>query len=417
MKILLVAHACHPDWGSESSVGWKVLGLLAQKHEVCLLTAERNRQGIEKASQDGRLSADVQFHFAAEPLELSANPLLAKLQEWPYYKSFLKAALPVAKQLHQENRFDLVHHVTFAAWRMGAPFWRLGIPQVFGPVGGGEQFDFRFLSLLSPAAALFEAVRVVSNWRAARDPEVRLCMKNSARVLVSNPETEAVALRLGATPDRLRRLMVVFFPQEILDKWKPAAPKPPGKLRMIAGGALEGRKGVALALRALAIAHRKGLDFEYHFTMGGPDAAAMKKLATSLGISSKVLFHDMLPRPEYEALVRSSHIYLLPSLRDNTPSALMEGMLAECVPVVADCGGPSLLVPDGTGIRIPLSKPEVFINTMAEKILELDVDRTRLQTLGKAAREWICSEFAQSTYAKRLEDAFDFALKTCRKPA
>lgn len=47
MKILLVAFACHPEWGSESAAGWKTAMLLAREHKVHVITHPENQLAIE----------------------------------------------------------------------------------------------------------------------------------------------------------------------------------------------------------------------------------------------------------------------------------------------------------------------------------------------------------------------------------
>ena len=404
MKILLSAHACHPEWVSENTIGWKVMQMVAREHDVWVLTSERSREGMEMAVKDGRIPGNVRVHYAGPPFVWLKNQMAAKLKEWPYYRKCLDAAYPIAESLHKEVGFDLVHHVTFASWRVGVPFWKLGIPMILGPIGGGESFDLRFLSHLSLSAAFFEVARIASNWKSLRDPAVRSCLKNCALVLASNPETATMALKGSAIPTNVKSLLVTFFPKEKICALQPVGSKDySGPLRLFAAGALEGRKGVGLALKALRIAKDRGINFSYQFTMGGPEAEHLKRLSKKLGLGDNVVFSESLPRPEYENLLKQAHIYLLPSLRDNSPSALMEAMLCGCVPIVADCGGPSLIVGTEAGIKIPMQGPAGFIFAMADAITLLHSDRQRLAYLGAEASRSLAARFSEDAYWSALK--------------
>ncbi|TSA30458.1 MAG: glycosyltransferase [Verrucomicrobiaceae bacterium] len=378
--------------------------MIAREHDVWVLTSERCREGMEAAVKDGRIPRNVRVHYAGPPFVWLKNKMAAKLKEWPYYRKCLDAAYPIAQRLHCEVGFDLVHHVTFASWRVGVPFWRLGIPTILGPIGGGESFDLRFLSHLSLSAAFFEIARIASNWKSIRDSSVRSCLKNCDLVLTSNPETTALALKGGAAPEKVKNLLVTFFPQEKIRALQPVGLKEySGPLRIFAAGALEGRKGVGLALKALRIAKDRGIDFSYQFTMGGPESEHLKRLSRKLGLEDNVVFSESLPRPEYENLLKRAHIYLLPSLRDNSPSALMEAMLCGCVPIVADCGGPSLIVSPEAGLKIPVQDPEGFIASMSEAIALLDSDRHLLARIAAEASRSLAARFSEDAYWSALK--------------
>jgi hypothetical protein len=54
------------------------------------------------------------------------------------YRKWSRYASVAAKRLNQEINFDLAHHVTYATWRMGSPLADVGVPWIWGPIGGGE---------------------------------------------------------------------------------------------------------------------------------------------------------------------------------------------------------------------------------------------------------------------------------------
>jgi glycosyltransferase involved in cell wall biosynthesis len=413
MKVLLTAHACHPEWVSEHTIGWRAMMMVAKRHHVWLLTSERCREGMEAAMRAGRVPKNIHVHYAGPSFKKSANPMLAKLSEWPYYKKFLRDSLPIAQNLHREVGFDLVHHVTFATWRVGVPYWRLGVPLVWGPIGGGEQFDLRYLRYLSPSAACFEVLRYFSNLKARVDPEVRKTVRKARVILISTPETEKVLGRSHSDKIKFRELSVTSFPNTIINNVRLRERADyEGPLRLFGAGTLEGRKGVALVIEAMKELKQLGRSISYRFCMGGPESEFLRAKVRSFKLDDCVQLTESPPRAEYEDLVKKSHIYLLPSLRDNSPVSLLEAMLSGCAPVVADCGGPAMIVTKDCGIKIPMVSPREFIKKIVETVIKLDENRAWLQALGCAANRRVQEVYSEATYAKKLEAAYDLALQT-----
>jgi hypothetical protein len=72
----------------------------------------------------------------------------------------------------------------------------------------------------------------------------------------------------------------------------------------------------------------------------GAEVAHLRRLAGDLGLQQEVSFQPPLVGGNYRKELWSSHIFLLPSLRDSAGLAGMESVLAGCGSVVAECGGP-----------------------------------------------------------------------------
>ena len=83
--------------------------------------------------------------------------------QWIVFKRWHRRALELAKRLHAELHFDLVHQVTGIAYREPGYLWQLDAPFVWGPVGGTETFPWRFLTEAGLASAASEAARNVIN--------------------------------------------------------------------------------------------------------------------------------------------------------------------------------------------------------------------------------------------------------------
>lgn len=339
--------------------------------------------------------------------------MIARIESWQQNYAWHKKLLEPARRLHEEIHFDLIHHVTYATWRVASPLWQVGIPFIWGPLGGGEQFPWPAVSVLSPVAFVFEMVRSVSNFVSRLDPAVRKCTQNAAVCVAGNRETFDLLSRVRGTEQGISKLCVSFFQMEKIEDFSRLLPTKTseGTLRMFAGGNLEGRKGVAIALQALAQVKNKGVGFSYRLGGSGPELKHLQALSGQLGISEDVIFGEVLKGDDYQNELLKTHIYLLPSLRDNAPRTLMEAMLAGCVPIVADCGGPAEIVTDECGFRIPISTPRQMAEDIARIILRLNAERGLLESLGKAAHQRIATEYCEDKYLEKTNAIYLQALK------
>jgi len=411
MKILLSAHACDPESTSESIVGWRCLLAVAARHDVWLLTAERNRAPLERARENGSLPANVHLNYCGKPFVKRTNPMAAKLQEWPYYSAVLKAARAVAVELHRQVGFDLVHHATFATWRVAVPYGELGIPFVIGPIGGGEIFDLRYLFSMSWQARIFEGLRNCATLASIASSGIRQTFRKASVVLSANAETSRIIARFVRNPGRIQNLLVTSFPQDVIAKYAIGGDKTwDGMLRLAGGGTCEGRKGVVLAMQALLIVKKRGIPFHYTFAGSGPEAAYLCRRRDAMGLAAEVDILPNLSRTAYLEHLENTHVYLLPSLRDNSPVALMEAMLARCVPIVAACNGPAVIVTEDCGFSCKIESPAGLVRAMADAVCELHEDRTRLKNLGSASSLRISLDFNDIQYGEGLEAAYRAAV-------
>jgi glycosyltransferase involved in cell wall biosynthesis len=408
MKILLSAIACNPYTGSEGYFGWAAVQCLARDHDLWVITSGRHRLDLEKATAEGLVPKNISFIYAGQFKEWHQNRLIARLQSWKEYISFSKNILPVARNLHQTVKFDLVHHVTYATWRIATPLWKLGIPFIFGPIGGNEQFPLRFFPILSSSAVGFELLRMLSNVTSRFSPSVRKCIRHASHIFVANSETEYLVKKLRGTQIGISRLMAAFYSStKIRTFTRFAAEKNlSGPLRLFAGGNLEGRKGMALALHALARAKKVGVKFHYRLGGKGPEFNSLQNLAARLDLQDDILFGEPLSGEDYSKELGATHIFLLPSFRESAGLTMMEAMLAGCVPIVADCGGPGNIVTEDCGYKIPVSTRERMIEELANTIVNIDRNREIILKKGAAAAQRIATNFTAENYRKTVNAVY-----------
>jgi glycosyltransferase involved in cell wall biosynthesis len=187
-----------------------------------------------------------------------------------------------------------------------------------------------------------------------------------------------------------------------------------GVLRLYAAGNLGGQKCIGLALQALVRVKKQGLNFRYHLGASGPEIPHLKKMATYLGLTKEVIFGGSLSQEDYQRELGDTHIYLLPSMRETVGLTMMEAMMAGCVPIVADNGGPSRAVAGDCGYKIPVSSPDTMVEDVAKAIISVNGNRNIISEMGARASHRIAMNYTEENY-RRTVNAIYLKLVSCKE--
>ena len=212
LSVLLSAYACTPGAGSESGKGWNVALAVAEHHDVWVLTRSSNRAAIEAALAAAPV-ANLRFAYFDLP----------RWSRWwkrggrgisTYYYLWQLGSRAAARRLHGEVGFDLAHHVTFARYWAPSGVASLGVPFVWGPVGGGESAPAAFRSRLGARGRALEWLRDAARWAGEHDPLVRGTARKS-RVALGTTEASAARMRAIGAREVQARPAVALALEEI----------------------------------------------------------------------------------------------------------------------------------------------------------------------------------------------------------
>jgi len=141
-------------------------------------------------------------------------------------------------------------------------------------------------------------------------------------------------------------------------------------------------KAFDVMLGALDLLRNDGVAFRFLFVGGGKLLDEMKGLAASLGLNDSVLFAGY--RNDVPALLRLMNIYVISSIREGLPVAMLEAMLCG-LPVGATAVGgiPEVLTDGETGILVPPNSPEELARKLKSTVCGPVERRTEIGTNGK----------------------------------
>lgn len=342
MRVLISAYACGPGMGSEPEVGFQAVRAALRAHEVWVLTQSHMVGPVMAALPGAVAEGRLTVHGIDPPATRRQDGLVALVRTQVRHERWQRTAAHHARALHADVGFDVVHHVTLAAYWMRAGAAVVDAPLVWGPVGGAVEPPAGLLPVLGARGLLEDAVRTVVRRTAWRLPDRRAVVRCADVVLAQNAET---AHRLRGA----RQLSVL--PNALSASVPASGPGLERRRDVAVVGRVVAWKGVPLAVAALL---ELPDDVHLHVYGGVRDdqRRRVERAAEAAGVAHRVVLEGQLPRPELLRRIATSGVLLHPSLHDESPVALAEA-LALGTPVVALAHGGPLQVVAAWGSGAP----------------------------------------------------------------
>ncbi len=296
------------------------------------------------------------------------------------YRIWHRRAFAVARRLHAERPFGLVHQATLCGYREPGYGGRLGVPFVWGPVGGTQNYPWRFLRVAGMRGGARELVRSVMN-SAQRmlDLRVRRAIRTADVLLAANSTN---ARDLAPIRGRVPPIMLetgVSPPLDIAER-----PRPHDPFRVFWCGELCVHKALPLLLRALA-ALPSGCRFELCIAGSGPEQQRWAGLARRLGIDAHVSWLGQLTHADTLRRYRLADALVFTSLRDTSGNVVLEALAAGVPVVCLDHQGVRDIVTPECGIKVPVTTVAGVVAGLRDALVALTSDHERWHALSRGA--------------------------------
>lgn len=400
LKVLISAYACLPNRGSEPGIGWNTACEMAKHHTVWVVTRGDNRSAIEaELARHPVPNLHIVYHdLPGWTRNRRALQLHYQLWQLTLYR--------VVRKLHERERFDLAHHVSYVRWWAPSLVSLLPVPFVWGPVGGVETIPEAFRSEVGTRARREEAQRDVLSWISRHHPLVRLTARNSALVLANNDGTADIVRALGAPKVRV-------MGESGVDEAALAPPElPPPNDAPVQFASLTRLlywKGVHLGLEAFARLEDERAT--YWIVGEGPEQERLQEQAEALGVADRVHFRSDLSRDEWLRILRTCDALVHPCLANSGSVVSLEAMAAARPVICLDVGGIRDQVAEGTGFKVSAASPDETISGLAQAMRTIAEDRDRAREMGRRARERVQQRFTWEVRGRLLNEAYAEALK------
>ena len=407
MKVLVIAYACEPGRGSELGTGWHMSLGLAKKVDLTVVTRANNKEKIE-ADLDGRLGPKPKFVYvdpASWAIRLKRSGILPVQI---FYQFWQVAVAKAVKNL--ECHFDIIHQMTFNSFEVPPlSFWVLKGAKVWGPVGGGQRVPWKLLAGFGFKAGAVEFIRNIRVFCSSWNPLCRGAIKRSDLLLFANNETRDL---LGVSHDATTDLMIDVGVD--LEKFSEGSGSESSSgMIFLFAGRLEGRKGVLLLVRAFK---KHALCYEHtelRIVGNGPLAERVKREVEGMQCASRISLVGLVSHTEIAEEFDRADVFLFPSLRDTSGTAVLEAMSMGLPVICFDHQGAAVMVSDECGFKVGVESMKQSIcdlagamNAMADSTLE---DRL---AMGRAGRRRVAGEFDWESKVRKISGYYEKALST-----
>ena len=409
-RLLLSSYVCDPVTSMEARLGWHRARTAAEEFDVTVICDSLNRQHIEAhAREHGNPPFQIQF---VEPPKIEERlASLPGLFYWGYHR-FHKRALTIARELHRQLPFDLVHQVGLCAYREPSYLWKLGVPFIWGPIGGAQNFPLRFLGTLSPYGAAYELIRNVINWTHLHyRTRIGTALREAEHVFAANSITADKLYRAHGIRPELQLETGI----ETLPNVKPNLREKSRPIRILWSGRLKHWKALPLLFRALGRIRGK-TSFELRIIGHEQDSRSLRRLASHLGIDKQVhwlgwpVYRDALQHYEW------ADVFVFTSLRDTSGTGLLEALAHGCPIIGVDHQGARDIMREDCSVLVPVTHPAETIQAFATALTDLADDSNELLRLSEGAVQR-ARDFTWSAHWKKMLATYWAALERDVSPS
>jgi glycosyltransferase involved in cell wall biosynthesis len=357
MRLLLSAYACRPNAGSEPGFGWNWATHLASRGiEVHALVAKRNQEFVEAGLRLNPIP-NLQFTFVSVPFGW------VKKNEAVHYALWQIAALNAARRLTRKLHFQIAHHVTYGSIHVPSQLWRLGIPLIFGPVGGGQTAPDSMVEYFGGQKSR-EQLRSSLTRALKFSPFHRRWLRQMSFVLAANNDTLGLVRSLGCRNVSL--MCDTAVPVDYFADEPRTFEQRRGPLRLLWVGRMLTRKALPLALDALKEVHA---DTTLTIAGDGMDPETIHQMIRDRSLQSRVFWKgSRLTLQELRTAYAEHDAMLFTSLRDSFGSQLLEAMAMGLPIITLDLHGAHDHVPTAASIKVTVGRPAETVRNLANAI-------------------------------------------------
>jgi len=383
----MVAAACNPYKGSDSKVGWGRVQEAAKYFDTWVICGAWDQDDICRHQQKHGHNPRLHFLFVEEGrlgrLLRLRTPLFSYTNLLSYHL-WQRRAYKLAVRLHQKLGFALTHQATLVGYREPGYLWKLNVPFIWGPVGGIQNYPWRFLASAGFSGAVIEGCRSLANWLQLRfSPRVRRAARKAAVVLAANSQVQKAFEKVHRIKAPV--LLETGLPEVNFIKRLPSQADQQS-LRILWSGELKPHKALHLLLHALSQLPSQ-TPYELKILGSGPMERRWRNLAEYLKICDRCHWLGWLPYEEVRNFYEWAEILVFTSLRDTSGNVILEA-LSHGVPVIClDHQGAADIVTSRCGIKIPVVEPKQVIAGLKDAVLKLAEDRKKLCELSLGALE------------------------------
>jgi len=418
-KVLVLAYMVSPYRGSEYSVAWNFLTYMSK---YCELTVLFGASGSHMGDVD-----DLQHYLTKNtvpgvnfipviPSQFANRLNLLNRNGWlPYtfymaYRMWHRGVYKIASELVKKQEFDLIHYLGPIGYREPGYLWKLGLPYVWGPIGGANNVPRCLIPALPTMDKIKLTFRAVANWLQLRFSfNLRQALSHSDVLLTATSENQQIFLKIHDKES-------YYIPENgivgsiSLDRIKFQDLQ---AIHLIWIGSIEARKALKILVEALAKCP-EARKFVVHVAGDGPLRPSMELKVRDAGLESIFVWHGQIPRDKLKELISKCHLHIVTSVSEGNPTTIWEAMENGVPTLTIDHCGMHDTITQNFGIKLPLADYSQVVNSLSQRLEELAKQPMQLSEMA----ERVVGEAPKYHWDLRPDfflDRYDEAIQNSRK--
>ncbi|MCY9668261.1 glycosyltransferase family 4 protein [Paenibacillus alginolyticus] len=354
MRILIATYWGLPSVGGlEKYIYQLKRGLEAQGHQVDIFSRMPDDSGyhmlnkgwiLKKSHLLPLISAQAGTYFAKHIPEIDIAIKHMEIE---------KFCFEAAAAYFRPSTYDIIHTQDIFASRA---FTRIGHPHQIQVATIHGCYSTESLARLLEQGIFNDQYKQTTIWHYFGFIEHLGIMRNAETILPTQWLKSVMSLDFHIPPDKMTVVPCGMDIEEFKqDMEKPAVtPDAAGKKVIICTSRFDPVKGHVHLLHALLLLKKERFqnDWVCWLVGDGQVEGKMRELAVSLGLQNEVVF--LGKRHDVPALLKKADLFVLPSLQDNHPFAIMEAHVSGKPVIVSNAGGiPEMIIDGQTGLIFP----------------------------------------------------------------
>lgn len=186
-----------------------------------------------------------------------------------------------------------------------------------------------------------------------------------------------------------------------IETWSPPSTCPPEEKLIVSVGRFAPEKGHRYLIEALKLLNRADVAWKCTFLGEGELETELRARTAEYGLSEQVTFPGFCE--DVFSVLLTADVFVLPSLHESSPNALIEAMGIGMPCLASDVGGVVDLIEDEkNGIRVPPQDPTALAKALHRVLTEPDF----ASELGRNARATIQLKFDSAVSIQKLEEIY-----------
>lgn len=369
--ILVSAHHCAPGMGSEHAVGWNLVSRLARQHPILLITQDNEYKaaveaGVEALRVEGH---QIEAFYVRHGATTDGRKNNLRVFYYLTYVTYQRRVLALARTLMKTYRIVATHHLTIVGFREPGFLWKLGVPFIWGPVGGLVYAPRILFSDLSRKMRVFQGIRNLLTWiQFSASPRVRSAYRTASgtgRFIAATPDIGArFQRRFGGEFMWIPETGSTIAKSRSVHVTHPVVGRP---LELLWLGGLLDIKPLGILLDAIARVRNHQQRIHLSVVGDGDARSRFEQHAMTLGVNAT--FVGWVDHEEAKRQFNVADLFVLLSIKDLTTNVVFESLGAGVPIICLDHHGYSSIVDESCGRKIPLLRPDPLRQCLAQELI------------------------------------------------